>query len=128
VSTPAEIVRSFCEAWGRRDVDEILSYFADDAVYHNMPLDPAIGKEAIRALLGFFVPGSSHIDFEILHLVADGDVVLTERVDRFTLKGDDGGDRNIELPVMGTFEIADGKIAAWRDYFDMQAWTSQTTG
>jgi limonene-1,2-epoxide hydrolase len=25
----------------------------------------------------------------------------------------------IDLPVMGTFEVVDGKIAAWRDYFDL---------
>lgn len=123
MSTPAEVVRSFCEAWSSRDIDEILGYFADDAVYHNMPLEPAVGKDAIRALLGFFVPGSSEISFEIVHLVADGNVVLTERVDRFRM-----GDRDVVLPVMGVFEIADGKIAAWRDYFDMGAWTSQTTG
>jgi limonene-1,2-epoxide hydrolase len=120
------VVRDFCEAWSRRDVDEILSYFADDAIYHNIPLDPAVGKEAIRALLEFFVPPSSEISFEIVHLAASspgGDVVHTERVDRFLM-----GDRNVVLPVAGVFEIRDGKIAAWRDYFDMQAWISQTTG
>ena len=31
----------------------------------------------------------------------------------------------IELPVMGTFEIVDGKIAAWRDYFDLNQFMSQ---
>ncbi|HEV8574090.1 MAG TPA: limonene-1,2-epoxide hydrolase family protein, partial [Dehalococcoidia bacterium] len=49
--------------------------------------------------------------------------VLTERLDKFALGG-----KKIELPVMGVFELTDGKIAAWRDYFDMAAWTRQTTG
>jgi limonene-1,2-epoxide hydrolase len=31
----------------------------------------------------------------------------------------------ISLPVTGVFEIEDGKIAAWRDYFDMATITSQ---
>ena len=31
----------------------------------------------------------------------------------------------IELPVMGTFEGVDGKIAAWRDYFDLNQFMSQ---
>jgi limonene-1,2-epoxide hydrolase len=36
------------------------------------------------------------------------------------------GDKTIALPVMGAFEVDDdGKITAWRDYFDMQQWTSQ---
>jgi limonene-1,2-epoxide hydrolase len=121
--TPEQLVRDFCAAWARRDVDEILSYFADDAVYHNIPLAPAVGKDAIRSLLEFFVPPSSEISFEILHLASLGDVVHTERVDRFLM-----GYKNVVLPVAGVFEIRDGKIAAWRDYFDMAAWTSQTSG
>lgn len=117
-----QLVRDFCAAWGRREVDEILSFFAPDAVYHNMPIDPAVGTEAIRGILEMFVPPSSHIEFEILHLAAAGDTVLTERVDRFRM-----GDRTIELPVMGVFEVSDGKIAAWRDYFDLQTWLTQTS-
>jgi limonene-1,2-epoxide hydrolase len=27
--------------------------------------------------------------------------------------------------VMGTFEVSDGKINTWRDYFDMNQFTSQ---
>jgi limonene-1,2-epoxide hydrolase len=121
--SPEETVRAFCEAWGRRQVDEILGFFTPDAVYHNIPLEPAVGHEAIRGLLSFFVPPSEEISFEILHIASRGDVVLTERVDRFVMGG-----KKIELPVSGTFEIRDGKIAAWRDYFDMQSWTSQTAG
>ena len=41
-------------------------------------------------------------------VAANGPVVMTERVDVFTLPG-----RSFELPVMGTFEISDGKIKAW---------------
>lgn len=121
--TPEASVRSFCEAWARRDVDELLGFFTDDAVYHNIPLAPAKGKDAIRALLEFFVPPASEISFEILHIASDGPVVLTERVDRFVI-----GERKVELPVSGTFEVAEGKIAAWRDYFDMQSWIDQTSG
>ena len=32
-------------------------------------------------------------------------------------------DRTVSLPVMGVFELADGKITAWRDYFDMAQFT-----
>jgi limonene-1,2-epoxide hydrolase len=35
--------------------------------------------------------------------------------------------KSIALPVAGVFEIRNGKIAAWRDYFDMQTWLKQTT-
>ena len=117
------VVRDFCAAWSRRDVDELLEFFTDDAVYHNIPIDPVQGKDGIRAMLQLFVPPSEEISFEILHIASNGDVVLTERIDRFRMGGKD-----VVLPVSGTFEIRDGKIAAWRDYFDMGAWTRQTSG
>ncbi len=33
------------------------------------------------------------------------------------------GGKVIELPVMGVYEFVDGKISAWRDYFDMAPFT-----
>ena len=116
------LVRSFCEAFERRDIEEILGYFTDDAVYHNIPVAPATGTAAIRNVLQMFLGQATFAEFEVLNISAAGDVVLTERVDRFEVGG-----KRIELPVMGTFEVKGGKIAAWRDYFDMAAWTRQTT-
>ncbi|MGH9194686.1 MAG: limonene-1,2-epoxide hydrolase family protein [Acidimicrobiia bacterium] len=115
-------VLEFCEAWSRRDIDELVGFFAEDAVYHNMPIGPVKGHEGIRQILGLFVPPSQSIEFEVLRMASDGDYVLTERVDRFVM-----GDKKVELPAAGVFELRDGKIAAWRDYFDMQTWTKQTT-
>ncbi len=116
-----QIVRDFCAAWESLDKQRILDAFTGDALYHNMPLDPAVGKEAIGALLDFILAQASDaVRFEIKHMVGDGDVVLTERTDTFT-----SGDKVIALDVMGTFELRDGKIAAWRDYFDMAQWTRQ---
>jgi limonene-1,2-epoxide hydrolase len=122
VSDPVSIVRDFCLAWGRRDIDEILGFFTEDAVYHNIPMAPVEGRGGIRSILELFVPPSQEISFEILRIAADGPVVHTERVDRFVM-----GDKTVELPVAGVFEIRDGKIAAWRDYFDLQTWMNQTS-
>jgi limonene-1,2-epoxide hydrolase len=117
-----DFVRRFCEAFARRDPDELVEYFQDDAVYHNMPGPPVQGKVAIRAVLERFLAPASAVQFEMRHLAAEGDCVLTERIDRFEMGG-----KSVELPVMGAFELRDGKIAAWRDYFDMATWTRQTT-
>jgi limonene-1,2-epoxide hydrolase len=114
---PETIVRDFCAAWARRDIGELLGYFTDDAVYHNMPMAPVTGKDGIREVLNLFVPPAEAIDFEMRHVAARGDVVFTERVDRFRIGG-----RTIELPVAGVFELRDGRIAAWRDYFDLATW------
>jgi limonene-1,2-epoxide hydrolase len=120
--TPADLVRRFCDAWAVGDLDAILDFFADDAVYHNIPVAPVTGRERIRSTIETFMSGVDKVEFRVLHLAAVGDAVLTERVDVFTAPG-----RTIELPVMGTFEIADGRITAWRDYFDLNQFMSQLT-
>jgi limonene-1,2-epoxide hydrolase len=117
---PETLIRDFCAAWERRDVDALLAYFAPDAVYHNMPLEPVRGHAAIRDVLNVFVPPASKIRFELLAVASRGDLVFTERMDRFTVGG-----KEVALPVAGVFEIRDGKIAAWRDYFDMGSYQRQ---
>ncbi len=118
--SPAEIIERFCAAWSQLDVDALMAFFADGAVYHNIPLDPAVGKDAIRATIAGFTDGLEKLEFRVEHLAADGPFVLTERIDVFVTK-----ERSIELPVMGTFEVRDGAIVAWRDYFDLNQFMSQ---
>jgi len=120
VESPLETVTRFCEAWSRLDLDEIVGFLSDDAVYHNIPLDPVTGSDAIRATITGFTAGVERVEFEIRNAAAAGDVVLNERIDRFFTP-----DRTIELPVMGTFEVADGRITAWRDYFDLNQFMTQ---
>ena len=116
-------VREFCAAWSRRSIDELLSFFTDDAVYHNIPMDAVQGKAAIREVLNTFVPPAEKIEFEMRNVASIGSVVFTERIDRFVVGG-----KSITLPVAGVFELRDGKIAAWRDYFDMQTYLKQAGG
>ncbi|HKY17108.1 MAG TPA: limonene-1,2-epoxide hydrolase family protein [Microthrixaceae bacterium] len=111
---PDLLVRAFCEAVPRADLDEILGFMADDAVYHNIPMEPSVGHEAIRTFLEGFLGMASSLDFVIHRQLAVGNLVMNERTDTMTI-----GDKTISLPVAGAFEIANGKIAAWRDYFDM---------
>src|SRR3977135_775070 len=108
-------VLEFCLAFGKGvPPSELVEFFSDDAVYHNIPVEPAVGREAILGLLNMFLTPVERVEFRVLNIVADGDTVLTERVDVFHLPS-----TTIELPVMGTFEVKDGKIVAWRDYFDL---------
>ncbi len=116
-----QLVRDFCAAWRRKNLDELLGFFTPDAVYHNMPLEPLSGIDAIRETLGMFVTPAEHIEFELLAIASTGDLVFTERVDHFKMMG-----KTVSLPVAGVFQVRNGKIAAWRDYFDMQTWMRQT--
>jgi len=118
-----QVVRDFCAAWVARDQQRILDAFTDDGIYHNIPMQPAVGKDAIKGLLGMILAPASDVKFEITHMAADGDVVLTERIDTFVMGG-----KTVTLPVMGAFEVRGGKIAAWRDYFDLATWTKQASG
>jgi len=118
-----KLVTDFCQSWTRKDLDEILSYLADDCFYHNIPMEPCVGKAAIRVFLEPFLKGADTASFEIKHTTSAGNVVMNERVDHFVM-----GPKKIDLPVAGVFEIRNGKIAAWRDYFDLATFTKQMEG
>jgi limonene-1,2-epoxide hydrolase len=114
-NSPAEVVARFIDAWPGGDPAHLASFFTDDAVYHNIPLAPVKGKDAIKGTLETFVPQSPAVEFVMLNIASSGPVVFTERVDKMTFGG-----KRVELPVAGVFEISGGKITAWRDYFDLQ--------
>jgi len=121
---PIQIVTDFCNAVPRRNVEELVGFFSADAIYHNIPIAPVQGREAIAATLRGFLDPSTEAEFQVLAIAGEGRVVLTERIDRFTING-----KTIALPVMGAFELdAHGKISAWRDYFDMNQFMSQLAG
>jgi limonene-1,2-epoxide hydrolase len=125
MESPIEVVRRFCAGWSDNlGVAELAAFFTDDAVYHNIPLAPVIGREAIAKNIASFIrpgaPGIEAIQFRVINIAANGPVVMTERVDVFKLPH-----KSFELPVMGIFEVSGGKIGAWRDYFDMNQFTSR---
>ncbi|MCU1456869.1 MAG: limonene,2-epoxide hydrolase [Actinomycetia bacterium] len=108
------VVLAFCAAAGACDAEQLRPFFSDDVVYHNVPMAPAKGIDAtMEAITGMFAMFET-VEFEITNIAANGNVVLTERIDRVTL-----GEVVAPMPVMGAFEVADGRIIAWRDYFDL---------
>lgn len=112
------LVLDFYEAWSRLDVDELLPYFAEDAVWHNIPSIPVTGQREIRFLLGWMFEDwgpEAKVRFDVSHITSRGSVVFTERVDNVDSQG-----RSLALPVTGVFEVEDGKIKQWRDYYDRQ--------
>lgn len=111
-----DIVSAFCEAVSRKDPEACRSLLAEDAVYHNIPLDPIEGREATMATIQGMFNTFGRLEFKMLAVAtaADGKTVLTERSDVF-----ETGGHEVALPVMGAFEVGDGRIRAWRDYFDV---------
>jgi limonene-1,2-epoxide hydrolase len=123
MATPTEIVEEFCAAFAGKDVDTIARLLADDVVYHNVGMAPAVGKEASLAMIQGFLDMAEKMHFEIHRIAANGDTVLTERTDTFTINGAEA-----PIPVMGTFDLRDGVIVAWRDYFDLGLTTKMMSG
>ena len=122
-SDAEQVVRDLCDGFAKHDAESLRQYFTDDVVYHNIPMDPNVGLEASLAFLDGFFGMFSSTEVEILHLAVRDGVVLTERIDRLTMDG-----QTAPLPVMGTFELRDGKICAWRDYFDLGQITAMLSG
>lgn len=120
MSAESDLILRMIDGFNKIDLDAIVACFADDAIYDNVPMAAVQGTDAIRTTLQGFMGAASEVQWDIVNIVADGGVVLTERVDKFKIN-----DQWIELRVMGAFEVADGKITAWRDYFDMNQFQTQ---
>jgi len=110
----AATVRQFFEAWVARDPDRLTAFFAPDGSWREANREAASGPDEIHAVFEMQVGYGSDFSFEFKKLEAVGDTVFTERVDRFVVN-----DTPMEVPVAGIFEFdAQGRIAAWRDYYD----------
>jgi limonene-1,2-epoxide hydrolase len=117
-----QLVRNFIAAWSSLDVEEILNYFTDDGTYHNMPIAPVTGKENLRQFIAAFLKDWTRTDWEIINITCQNETVFAERMDRTKI-----GNRSVNLPCCGVFEMERGKIKVWRDYFDMATYTSGAT-
>jgi limonene-1,2-epoxide hydrolase len=111
--TPAETVKRFLDIMMAKDYDKGLALVAPDAEYDNVPIGKVAGPEGIRAVLEPFFGPTITNEYKVIREVTDGATVILERLDRHLLESG-----WVELPVTGIFEVKDGKIALWRDYFD----------
>ncbi len=118
MSENSKVIESFCAAWSRLDPGELANFFTEDGIYHNMPTGPVEGRSQIEDFIRAFSADWTETTWEILTLAESGDKVIAERVDRTKI-----GDKAVDLPCTGVFEMRDGKIACWRDYFDLATYT-----
>jgi limonene-1,2-epoxide hydrolase len=112
-STPTAIVERFLDRLRVADSDGAADLLAVDVEYENKGLPTIHGRERVRRL--FEAMNRVGTGFEVyVHLIsADGSSVLTERTD--VLKW---GRLRIQFWVCGRFDVRDGEIVVWRDYFD----------
>ena len=117
-----KVVRDFLGSWQGRDIDRICGFFAEGAVYHNVPVKPIEGIAGIRGIFQAFLDAFSYAELAIITLAAEPGLVLAERIDYFTMN--DG--RKIVLPVTGVFVVKNGKITRFSDYFDLADFERQS--
>jgi limonene-1,2-epoxide hydrolase len=105
----------------------VRDYFTAETVYENIGMSRTTGPDEAVGFLGGFgsEPTQLAMRADMLAIAVAGDKVLTERVDHIL---GPGGQPTATFPVMGIFEVADGKIVAWRDYFDTAAFAGQPQG
>ena len=116
-------IREFIEAWTRLDPKELAAYFADDGVYHNMPMGPVTGRANVEKLIRGFIAAWTETRWDLRNIVCSEDLVFAERVDRTR-----AGDKAVDLPCVGVFELEAGKIKIWRDYFDLATYQRGLAG
>jgi limonene-1,2-epoxide hydrolase len=121
--SPGETVTEFIHALERNDLDAATALVADDCEYDNVPMGKVFGPDAIRTLLGPMLSAATTIEWVVHRQAAEGSLVFNERVDRFEMPFG-----WIEIPVVGVWEVRDGRITLWRDYFDEATYRRQLPG
>lgn len=119
--TPGEIVTALVEACQQRDLDAVSALVADDIEYDNVPIGKVFGPDGVRSVLsGGVTAAASDVEWVVHRQVESGDTVMNERTDRFLVDG-----RWVEIPIAAVFVVRDGKVALWRDYFDLETYRRQ---
>jgi limonene-1,2-epoxide hydrolase len=108
----ARIVEAFLNAFQDQDFDTADSLLADDLVYQNVGLPTIRGGARVRKLLRG-TQGRMGFEVKLHRNVADGATVLNERTDAMVI-----GPLRLQFWICGVFEVHDGRITLWRDYFD----------
>lgn len=108
----ADIVKTFLEALQAQDFDTFEGLMSDDLVYQNVGLPTIRGGRRVGKLMRR-MEGKSSFEVKFHRNVASGSTVLNERTDAIVL-----GPLRLQFWVCGVFEIHEGRITLWRDYFD----------
>lgn len=111
------IVKGVMEAWGRHDVDGVLSFMSDDVVWHyHVGSKPVLGRDAMGRFLTRLAHHQLNLDWKLVQAAETADAVMLEGTDDYV--NPDGN--RVQAPYMGIFEFSeDNKVTAWRDYVDM---------
>jgi len=118
--TPSETVTAFIDALEAKDFDAAIALVGDECEYDNVPMGKVHGPAEIRSLLEPMLGAATAVDWKVYRQAADGPIVFNERLDRFEMPFG-----WVDMPVTGVWEVHNGKITLWRDYFDLATYRGQ---
>jgi limonene-1,2-epoxide hydrolase len=119
--TPDEVVTALVRACEARDLDAVTDLVTEDIEYDNVPIGKVFGPEGVRTVLsGGVTEAASQVEWLVHRQVSSGSTVMNERTDRFLVGG-----RWIEIPHAAVFEVREGRVSLWRDYFDLETYRLQ---
>lgn len=103
--SPRDVVRAWLEAFNAGDAELLASMYAEDAVNHQAPNEPVVGRDAIRAMFLREFAAAEMVCVPV-NLLQDGEWAVLEWRDPVGLRG------------CGFFHVVDGRIATQRGYWD----------
>lgn len=110
----AHTVEVFLTALQNQDLDTAAAQLDDNLVYENVGYPTIRGRaRAVKLFRGLQRPNLG-FEAKIHRIAVNGASVLTERTDVLVI-----GPVRLQFWVCGVFEVHNGRITLWRDYFDM---------
>ena len=107
------VVMEMLEKWHTLDIDGALAMFTEDGAFHSMMSDPIKGQAALKEFLTKLFTAMSELTLEVRSEAVTGNTVILERFDSWSFNGRPGS-----IPVVGVFDVEDGNVKEWREYYD----------
>lgn len=118
--SPDQVVTTFIDCINQMDLEQAASLLSENCEYDNVPMGKVFGRDAIFQQLKPMIDRCDQIDWITLKQTSTGSIVMNERLDKFLWPHG-----WVEMPCAGIFEIQNGEITLWRDYFDLPTYLNQ---
>lgn len=121
--TAGQTVLLFLARICERDVKPAFELLAEDVVFENPAMDPpadrVVGHDGVRQMYEALAQKTTAMAWPVLRMVEQGDLVMVERVDKFWFpEGLFPKGNLLTARVCSVWEVGQGKIKLWRDYYD----------
>jgi len=117
---PEQIVTKFIDYINEMNLEQAVSLLSENCEYDNVPMGKVFGRDAIHQQLMPMMDRCEQIEWITRKQTSTGKTVMNERLDKFLWPHG-----WVEMPCAGIFEIDNGEIALWRDYFDLPTYINQ---